>query len=326
MTPVSRFLAPELVEPALGGLLGVVDVDDGPTDAQLAVLGAVSTHLFERPDLDVAAMARLEPAEVAAVLGDPAARRRFHELMFAVEQCRHPLTTTQVARSEAYAAALELDGPDLVMFRSLVEAGTAAAAADFQRFFSDMIPQRAEVSLRAMALRPAEVDDELADRIESWHELPEGTLGWSYVEFLRSHRLLTPGREASDLNPMYVAHDMFHVITGIAPTGEGEIALGGFQVAMDDDAADTFAFLSPLIVHEAGFSGIDHITATSGTLSRPYAAELLGREMARGAATTGNFYDIDHLELVGEPLADVRDRFGVRPPDDPADGHHVFWD
>lgn len=323
---MSPFIAPDLVEPVLGGLVGSVDVDGGPTDEQFAVLAAVTTHLWQRPDLDPTAVVRLGPDELAAAVPDDLTRRRFHELLFTIEQCRHPLTPTQVARSEAYAEALALDGPDLVMFRSLVEAGTAAAAADFQRFFSGMIPARAELGLRAMTLHPAEIDDELADRIDGWAGLPEGTLGWSYVQFLRSNGLLTPGREASDLNPLYVAHDMFHVITGIAPTGEGEIALGGFQVTMDDDDADTFAFLAPLIVHEAGFSGIDRITATAGTLGRPHAAELLGLEMARGAATTGNFYAIDHFELVAEPLADVRGEFGVRRPVDPADGHHVFWD
>ena len=95
---------------------------------------------------------------------------------------------------------------------------------------------------------------------------------------------------------------------------------------MDDNPTNAFAFLSPLIVHEAGFSGIDQITATAGTLARPYAAELLGRELARGAATTGDFYAIDHLSLVAEPLAEVRARFGVEAPADPADGHHLFWE
>ena len=99
--------------------------------------------------------------------------------------------------------------------------------------------------------------------------------------------LTAGGEKLQPLDPLYVAHDMIHVITGIAPTGEGEIALGGFQVAMDDNPANSFAFLSPLIVHEAGFAGVDVISRTEGTLARPYAAELLGREMARGAATTG---------------------------------------
>ncbi len=322
---MSQLIAPELVEAVVGGLVGAVDVEDGPSDEQLAVLGAIARHACDRADLDPATMPRLSPDDLATRVTDPATRRRFHELLFTVEQCRHPLTATQVAQSEIYATALALDGPDLTMFRSLVERGTAAAAADFQRFFAEMIPSRAELELRAMTLHAAEVDDSLADRIDAWHELPQGTLGWCYVEFLRENGLLTPGRDATDLNPLYVAHDMFHVISGIAPTGAGEIALGGFQVAMADNPTNSFAFLAPLIVHEAGFSGIDRITSTAGTLGRPYAAELLGREMARGAATTTDFFAIDHLSLVAEPLDELRERFGVQTPADPNDGHHIFW-
>jgi hypothetical protein len=118
---------------------------------------------------------------------------------------------------------------------------------------------------------------------------------------------------------------MFHVISGIAPTGEGEIALGGFQVAMNDTPANSFAFLSPLIVHEAGFAGVDNIEKSAYTLARPYAAELLGRSLARGAATTGDFAFVDHFDLAPLPLEEVRARYGVPPPADPNDGHHIFW-
>ena len=158
------------------------------------------------------------------------------------------------------------------------------------------------------------------------YALPEGTLGWHLADFYISHGFTVPGSEITPNTYLFFAHDMIHVITGIAPTGEGEIALGGFQVAMDDNPANSFAFLSPLIVHEAGFAGVDVISRTEGTLARPYAAELLGREMARGAATTGDFAFVDHFELAPLPLAEVRARFGVRPPADPADGHHLFWD
>lgn len=321
-----RLVPPDLVEPVVRGLVGAVDVDGGPTEVQLAVLRAVTTHLWGRPDLDPGTVEPIGPGATAAAVTDPGARRRFHTVMFTIEQCRHPLTATQVGRVEEYAEALGVDGPDRVMFRDLVEQGAARAAADFSRFFSAMIPARAEPDLRGMTERPPEPDPALVARLEALHELPEGSLGWTFVEFYRRAGVAMPGTDGSALDPLYVAHDMIHVITGIAPTGEGEIALGGFQVAMDDNPTNSFAFLSPLIVHEAGFSGVDVITKATGTLSRPYAAELLGREMARGAATTGDFAFVDHFDLAPLPLAEVRARFGVRRPDDPDDGHHLFWD
>jgi len=322
---VPRLVPAPLVEPVVRGLVGAVDVDGGPTEEQLAVLRAVTVHLWERPDLDPGVTGGLGPDEVAAALPDPAVRRRFHEVLFTVEMCRHPMTTAQVGRVEEYAEALGLGGPDLVMFRDLVEQGAARAAADFTRFFDAMIPARAEPSLREMTERPPAPDPALVARVEALHDLPEGSVGWTFVEFYRRAGIALPGAEGSALDPLYFAHDMIHVIAGFAPTGEGEIALGGFQVAMDDNPTNSFAFLAPLVVHEAGFAGVDTIESTAGTLARPYAAELLAKSLARGAATTGDFAFVDHFALAPLPLADVRARFGVRPPDNPADGHHLFW-
>jgi hypothetical protein len=322
---VPRWVSPELVPVVLGGLVGACDVDGGPTPVQHAVLAALARHLWARPDLDPARCERLGPAEVAAALPDRATRHRFHELLFTVEMCRHPMTATQVDRVEAYADALELDGPDLVMFRDLVAEGAARAAEDFGRFFAEMIPARSEPSLRPMTTRPPAPDPALVARLQALHDLPEGTLGWTLVELYRRAGLALPGTEGSALDPLYVAHDFIHVISGIAPTGAGEIALGGFQVAMADTPANAFAFLSPLIVHEAGFAGVDTIDATAGTLDRPGAADLLATEMARGERTTGDFAFIDHLAIADTPLDEVRAQFGVVRPADPDDGHHIFW-
>jgi hypothetical protein len=188
-----------------------------------------------------------------------------------------------------------------------------------------MIPARSEPSLRPMTTRPPAPDPALVARLQALHDLPEGTLGWTLVELYRRAGLALPGTEGSALDPLYVAHDFIHVISGIAPTGAGEIALGGFQVAMADTPANAFAFLSPLIVHEAGFAGVDTIDATAGTLDRPGAADLLATEMARGERTTGDFAFIDHLAIADTPLDEVRAQFGVVRPADPDDGHHIFW-
>jgi hypothetical protein len=59
-----------------------------------------------------------------------------------------------------------------------------------------------------------------------------------------------------------------------------------------------------------------------GILADPVAARLLGEELARGSACTGDFSLIDHLARVDEPLADIREEFGVRAPLNAHDGHH----
>jgi hypothetical protein len=313
------------VETVVRGLVGVIDVEDGPTDEQLAVLRAVVVHLFERADLDPAELAPLGPTDTAARLTDPDARRRFGELMFTLESCRHPLTDAQVSRCETYAGALGSSPAEVAILRTAIDEGVARAAADFDRFFSDMATARSEPRFRDRTLEAPHLDPEVVDTVRRFHELPEGTLGWCLADFYATHGFAVPGSEITPNTYLYFDHDNIHVISGIAPTGIGEIALGAFQMCMDDNPASTFAFFSPLVLHETGISTIDDIVAKGSTLSRPYAAELLGSEMARGSRTTGDFAWIDHLELAPLPLDEVRARFGVERPADPDDGHHIYW-
>lgn len=60
----------------------------------------------------------------------------------------------------------------------------------------------------------------------------------------------------------------------------------------------------------------------AGDVDDGRGAELFGQELARGARCSADFSLVDHFELAAFPLNEVRDRFGVTPPVDPADGHH----
>jgi hypothetical protein len=322
---VPRLIAAQDVDTVVRGLIGVIDVDDGPTDEQLAVLRAIVVHLFERDDLALERVVPLAPAETASRLTDAGARRRFGELMFTLETCRHPLSSAQVESCEDYAAALGSSPEEVRVLRVAIDEGVARAAADFDRFFSGMVPARSEPRFRVRDLEPPHLDPELVDLVRDFHQLPEETLGWHLADFYAVHGFAVPGSEITPNTYLYFDHDNIHVISGIAPTGAGEIALGGFQMCMDDNPASTFAFFSPLVLHETGISAIDDIVAKGSTLTRPYAAELLGSEMARGTRTTSDFAWVDHLELAPLPLDEVRARFGVEPPPRPDDGHHIYW-
>src|SRR5439155_19645667 len=125
---------------------------------------------------------------------DPAHRRRVRELMVLLESCRHPVTEDQVARVETYAAALHEQGPGMTIVRSLVNDGAKQAMADFQRFVDDIESQLAETSLVGEYMGYFDTPKpELAARLCEMHDLPEGTLGYEYVEFYRRNSLTLPG-------------------------------------------------------------------------------------------------------------------------------------
>jgi hypothetical protein len=303
------------------GLVGAIDVGGGPTDEQVVVLRAVTTHLWERPDLDPATVIGTGPVETAAAVPDAGARRRFHEILFTLEACRHPLVPEQVDRVEQYAAALAVAGPDLALFRTAVAEGTERAAADFARFLDASIEARHEAGLtpRASAERP---EPGLAARVAAFADLPDGSLGRAYLDFYARHGLGLPGAAAHPMNHFFVAHDMTHVIAGIEPTAAGEIALSAFQMAMDDTPTNVGALLCSLVVHEAGLGSSPTFGTEERILADPDAARLLGEELARGARCSADCSAADHFALAPLPLAEVRRRFGVVAPAEPADGHH----
>lgn len=311
------------VEPMLAALLGAIDVDGGPNREQVILLRAIAEHVWGRVDLDPAGITPLGPADAARALPDPLLRRRFHEVVIALEVCRHPLTATQVERVEAYATALGFTGPDLGMLRDLVEVGTERAAADFHRFLAGNLAERVEPGLGGVA--PADAPEPgLVARLAAFADIPDGSVGRAYLAFYERHRLTLPGAVAIDMNHFFVAHDMTHVIAGIEPTGAGEVALSAFQMGMDDNDVNASALLASLVVHEAGFGAPPTVAAEERILDGVGAAELLARELARGARCSGDFSLVDHFALAPLPLGEVRERFGVGAPQDPHDGHHCW--
>ena len=311
---VARVIDDSMVEPVTRVLLGAIDVDGGATDEQLAVLDAVVAGYWGRPDLELAALAPFDPAGAAEAVTRPAHRRRVRELMVMLELCRHPLSDAQVTRVEEYADALGETGVGLVVARTLVNEGAAAAAADYLRFLGGMQAEFEESTLRG---RPAGeeavgANTELSARLRQFHDLPEDTLGYQYVEFYRRNGIELPGDDANQ-PAVFVAHDMCHVIAGYEPTGQEEIALGAMQLALDDTDAHWLSFLGNLSVHEAGFLGVGELVPKDATLTRAGATDMLGRAFLRGSKCTGDFTTADHLALAATPLEEVRGQFGVPP-------------
>jgi len=315
-----RLVPPDLVEPVVQGLRGAIDVDPGPTVEQLAVLRAIATHLWGRPDLDPGAVVPAGPEATSAAVTGEAPRRGFHEMLFTLEACRHPLTAAQVARAEEYARALGADGPDLELFRTFVADGRERASADFARFLADSVAARHEPGLAAYP--PDAPEAELAARVRAFAELPDDSLGRAYLAFYERHHLALPGEEATSFNHFFVAHDMTHVIAGIEPTAAGEIAVSAMQLGMDDNSVNAGALLASLVVHEAGIGSSPTFGSEAFVLADPVAADLLGRSLARGAQCTADFSLADHFALAALAIAEVRAEFGVPAPADPHDGHH----
>jgi len=315
-----------VVEPALRGLLGCIACSDGPTLEQRRLVQAFARHLWQRPDLNLARLAPLDPAALAAALPDPEPRRVVHLLQMTLVFCRHPQTAEQLSVAQDYADAFGLCSAALQVTHDWLHQGVAKAAADVGRLFQAALPLRSEPALAEHAASSTEPEPDLVARIEAFSALPADSLGRALLGYYDQFGFPVPGQVACSLNHLYLAHDMTHVIAGIAATSAGEIALSAFQLAMNDNAINEGALLASLVTHEAGFVSANPTLRPEGSsLDHPSAAALLSSELKRGSACCGDFSLVDHFALAPLPLADVRRQFNVLPPLQPSAQHHLFW-
>jgi hypothetical protein len=309
---MARILDEQHAAPAVAAMLGVCDTDGGPTDEQRSLIDALAQGYFHLEG-GTGGVAPLGPAEVAGAFSTHEERTRVRELLVFLEQCRHPLTEAQVARTEEYTRALGADDETMVLARDLVQGGVAHAEADYHRILTAHEPEFREPTLAGDLSRPPVQDDpELVARILAFHDLAEGSLGRSFIGFYDRYGFDLPGSGTAPA-AMFVSHDMNHVLSGYEPTGPGEIALGAMQLAITDSDEHWIAFLGNLGVHEAGY--ISAVPAPPAALARPGAAAMVAHAFDRGARCPVDFTGIDHLALVDQPLEQVRADLGIPPRD-----------
>ena len=308
-----------------GGLAGLCEVGEGSTAEQRTILAAIAGSAWgvEEP------IVPSEPSILGALATDQARRRRVVQVAIVLELSRHPRSEDQMRAVEELAAGLGVGAEEVAVVRTQAVASAEAATADFVRHYAEHVPHLSEASL--LTGDPVE-RAELFAAIEDFSALPEGSLGRAYLDFYERNGFRLPGPTTPE-PAYYVSHDMNHVIAGYEPSGPGEIALGAFKLAMGDTDANWMAFMTNLLIQETGLirhgtedqftpwgGGIYRDEAGEGALHLEGAAALLGEAWARGAATTADFSQIDHLALAPLPLVEVRRRFGVVHRADGYDG------
>jgi hypothetical protein len=250
-----------------------------------------------------------------------------HLLQMTLEFCRHPQTDAQLALGWAYAEALGVSSAALEVSRDWLRQGVDQAAADVGRIFTTFLPLRSEPGLADPLASADQPEPELVARIEGFAQLPEASLGRALLVYYERFGFPLPGRDACALNHLYLAHDMTHVIAGIAATSAGEIALSAFQWAMQDNPINESALLASLVTHEAGFVSANPTLAPDhSSLASPSAAYLLASELKRGSACSADFSLVDHLVLAPLPLTEVRQQFNVCRPHRLSSVDHLFWE
>ena len=308
----------DLVEPAARLLASTIDTGDGGTPEQRHVLELVVHTIWRRPDLEVGALEPMGLEEAQSFRAEEIVRRRLRMFLVMLELCRHPLTVEQVARVDAYAAAIvEDDDIGLEIARDVVEKSRAEAAKHFFLAWSSASVKLSEAVVVERVRRIGAVDPELAAMLRRMGEFPRGTLGREYVEFYMELKFTLPGDGVAD-PAFFVAHDMTHLIGGFGATAPDEVALSAMQLAMSDSDEHWMIFLASMAAYEAGVGPANSdFVAKEGMLAREGAPELIFEGFERGSRCTGDFSIADHLSMVHLPIAEIRERYSVPAPSTP---------
>ena len=303
---------PELVEPAARTILGAIDLGDGGTEKQRHLLQSVVSKVWERPDIDIATLAPLSPAEAAELFDTPIVRARLRKFLVLFEFCRHPFTEEQIALVDSYESVLGDDGHDggLQIARDFVREGLPKALEDVQRLSTEGVSTLTEVSI---ADHYSEMDmkaPELANELRRFAELPPGTLGREFYDFYFRNSFELPG-EGHGSPAFFVRHDMCHIISGYGPTSPEEVALSAFHVGMNDNEANWNFLIISLAALELGMFNSENFEGKTDILDRDGALELMVEGFVRGSHCTGDFSEMDHLGEAHCTVEEIRERYGV---------------
>lgn len=232
------------------GLAGLMDIEGGPPRARTHLPGGGQSHSRGGSCIPVQIL-YLSPEALPAHLPEHQYQRLFMQMAIILDLCRHPKSDAQLARLEAYAAALRFHGPQLAIIREFAQLSATEATADFVRWYGTYMPELSERYRAGFQGETIQYDDEFFELVKRLPEMPYGSLGWAFGSFYRRSKLTIPGRDTP--NPgYYVCHDMNHVITGYEATGPGEIALGAFKLALNNSDANWMASLTNFLIHEVG--------------------------------------------------------------------------
>ena len=304
----------DLVEPAARLLAGAIDTGDGGTEEQRQILHSIVHGIWQRPDIDVSALAPLDLDEAEMFRSDKIVHRRLRMLLVLLEFCRHPLTPAQVERTDAVAAAIGEEGDAaLELARGSVGRHRDEAVEHFMLVWESSKIELSETVLLERLDRIGDVDPELVALLRGYRDLPRGTLGREYLEFYMEYKFQLPG-DGVESPAFFVAHDMTHLIAGYGPSAPEELALSAMQLAMNDSDEHWMVFVTGLAAYELGVLSGDDFVPKEAVLARDGAIDLLFEAFERGSQCSGDFSIADHLSMAHLPISRIREMYSVPPP------------
>ena len=319
-------IAPELADAFVRAAIGGISIAGYPSALQWQVIGQIASHVFGI-EIDPATVEALEAGAACELITAPAMRRRLVQAIVTLELLEDPIPPELANHVRRFARTLHVSEPMVHAARSAACGHLAVMYADIQR--NSYYTQEARHLIvnghlwRILRSRFAYRDLVASRAIErKWAalaDMPVGSLGQAVAEFYRVHHFPVPGARRG-IGEIGAQHDFVHVLANYPPDPDGEINVFAFSAAAMDDPKGFVQMVMTLGLFQNStitrVAGKQVAIARSGTMEEPGAAARFGDALHRGTVCKVDALGMDHFAIAVEPLAALRDRFGISPRED----------
>jgi len=313
-------LDPATARSALAALLGVAQFCAGGPEidpAERLTIEAIRDHLAHQPDLDLDGLSPLTPEALAEQVSDPIWRERILRGMTVVALMDGQLSEERLSYLRRAARSLGVGEVVVNTYANLVHERMALVRLDMARrgflvgAVRDFLGRgRLEAAMQLARYVLKQSDPALAARYRALGDLPEGTLGHAYIQFIESNGFSVPG-EPGGPPPPIARHDCMHVLGGYGTSPAEEGGVAGLQAGMSRSSDPFFSILLVLAEFQLGRSVVPIET---GQHQHDLDPAVLFQGLERGLQMNRNLIgDWDLFADAAVPLEELRLRYGIPP-------------
>ena len=295
--------------------LKTVALSDGMfKDIERRMLAAMQKHIahtdFVLDDLEL-----IGSEELASIVQGPYGDRIVHACVL-VALCDGDVSVEERLTVDEYARALGVNDKTVGALHRFADGQFKLLRIDLLRRF--VAVDRVKLTVREHGLGSIwEVvsaqlrggkNQTMLDRYLAMAELPKGTLGRAYHDFMIAKGLPLPGQHGSEAE-VIAFHDCMHVLSGYDVTPVEESQIAAFHAGMRNDD-----MMGMLLFSMAQFHLGVAITPVSEGLVGHLDPDLLFRAFMRGGQVSCDMAkDWDHTLDWERPVAEIRTQYNIVP-------------
>jgi tellurite resistance protein len=309
-----RLPAPEQAQWGLRAIKTVALADGTLDEREAGMLQAVQRVLGT--SYSVEELTPITPVELARALPDQQIRNQLVQGLIVMSLIDGTPSTAETGLVEEFAAALEVQAPEVANLRHVLNRDIVQLRLDLVRRVW-LRPKVREIwnqeGIRglykfALGMAGKYEDAALAARYQALEQYPAGSLGRAYWEYCRQNGFALPG-ERGGAPEQILFHDCAHILSGYGTTPEEEVQVACFSAGFQRREPWLFVFFVLLQFH-VGIR-MTPITEARRGFFDPEKALIALR---RGAAMKVDLNDgWEYWPVMGEQVDELRRRYNILP-------------